>query len=114
MTDDRRSYDVLTFEDADVDPLRLLIRGDFVATLDTLRERYDWIIFGAPSPNHHGASAQLAAHFDAVVLVVCAGHTHRGVCAAAQQQLVAAGAPLVGVVLNQRTYPVPEWIYRRV
>ena len=43
----------------------------------------------------------LVRSVDAVLLVVHAGRTARKAVARAQQKLEAAGAPLIGVVLNQ-------------
>ncbi len=44
--------------------------------------------------------------------VVEADSTRRHTAQKAKQDLESAGAPVLGVVLNKRTYPIPESIYR--
>jgi protein-tyrosine kinase len=51
---------------------------------------------------------------DGVVLVVRAGRTSREAVLQAKKRLQLAGARLLGVVLNDRTYPLPEFLYRRL
>ena len=49
---------------------------------------------------------------DGVVLLVRAAQTHRAVLAAIERQLAKAGTPLLGSVLLDRDYPIPEKFYR--
>jgi Mrp family chromosome partitioning ATPase len=51
---------------------------------------------------------------DGVVLVVEANATRRDAARRVKEILDAAGVSLLGVVLNNRTFPVPEAIYRRL
>jgi len=51
---------------------------------------------------------------DGAVLVLKAGHTRRPVARLAIAELEAAGVKILGTVLNQRDYPIPEAIYKRI
>ena len=56
----------------------------------------------------------MAEAADGVVLVVTANRTRRAVALGAAQALLAAGARVLGTVLADRTFPIPETIYRRL
>jgi hypothetical protein len=49
---------------------------------------------------------------DGVVLLVRAAQTHRAALEAIERQLAKAGTPLLGSVLLDRVYPIPEKLYR--
>jgi hypothetical protein len=51
---------------------------------------------------------------EAAVLVITANLTRREAALRAQQQLTRQGVKLLGTVLDQRTMPIPESIYRRL
>jgi polysaccharide biosynthesis transport protein len=77
-----------------------------------LRKEFDFILLDtAPI----GAdSLMLARLSDAVVLVLKAGHTKRDAGRLAIEQLERAAVKVVGTVLNQREYPIPAFLYRRL
>jgi Mrp family chromosome partitioning ATPase len=56
----------------------------------------------------------VAKHAEAVVLVVRAGVTRWEVALTAKKQLQKVNPRLLGVVLNQRRFYIPEWIYQRI
>ncbi|MGH9594657.1 MAG: hypothetical protein ACRD5L_16320, partial [Bryobacteraceae bacterium] len=56
----------------------------------------------------------LARHADGLVLVVEAGATRREAARKIADDLRAAHMRVLGVVLNNRTYPIPERLYRRL
>jgi hypothetical protein len=51
---------------------------------------------------------------DAAVLVLTANMTRREAARRAKEQLIRQGVTLLGTVLDQRTMPIPESIYRRL
>jgi hypothetical protein len=51
---------------------------------------------------------------DAAVLVLTASLTRRAAAQKAKEQLIRQGVTVLGVVLDQRTFPIPESIYRRL
>ena len=54
----------------------------------------------------------LADHLDGVALIVRASHTRKAAIDAVRNQLAAAEIPLLGAVLVDRTFPIPEKLYR--
>jgi Mrp family chromosome partitioning ATPase len=51
---------------------------------------------------------------DAVVLVIRHGGTRREVVRRAKETVERAGGKILGVVLNKRKFPIPEFLYRRL
>lgn len=95
-------------------PLSLLSGQPIRNLFEQLCERYDHVLIDAPAVNCHPDAQLLAPMVDGVVLVVRAGRTSREAAAQARKRLQLAGARLLGVVLNDRTYPLPEFLYRRL
>jgi len=73
---------------------------------------FDYVIVDAPAASLYADAAFLGRLVDGVVLVVEAGATRRHTAQKAKHDLESAGAAVLGVVLNKRTYPIPESIYR--
>jgi Mrp family chromosome partitioning ATPase len=59
-------------------------------------------------------AATLASLIDGVAIVVAAGQTRRDQIRRAQNVIEQAGGNFLGFVLNQRSYPVPNWLYHRL
>ncbi len=85
--------------------------NDFI---ETAKEKFDYIIFDAPPVNRSAEAKALASKVDRVVLVIESGKTRRQVALRAKKELEEAGGMLLGVVLNQRKYYIPNWIYKRL
>lgn len=82
------------------------------ACLDALRWNFDYVLIDCP-PQASDATT-LAPLVDGVSVVVKAGQTRRGQIQRCQQTIDAAGGNFLGFILNQRQYPVPNWLYRRL
>jgi Mrp family chromosome partitioning ATPase/uncharacterized protein involved in exopolysaccharide biosynthesis len=81
-------------------PAEALQVGVVRSLLDEVRSNYDVIIIDTPPVLVSADAAILAPAVDDVILVVRAGQTDREAAERAYQQLAAAGASLLGVVLN--------------
>lgn len=53
-------------------------------------------------------------HVDGIVLVIDAGKTRWQIAEKQKRELVAQGGNVLGVILNNRTYPIPDSIYNRL
>jgi len=84
------------------------------ALLDDLRRRYERVVVDAAPVNPHPDAGLLAGLVDGVVLVARCGRTPREALGRARRRLDAAGARVLGVVLNGRTYPLPAALYDRL
>lgn len=79
-----------------------------------LREQFAFIIIDAPPVLHHPETLSLSRLADGVLLVVKANQTRLEVIDEAKLQLKTAGARLLGVVLNERRFFIPQGIYKRI
>ncbi|MGH9867882.1 MAG: GumC family protein [Candidatus Polarisedimenticolia bacterium] len=82
--------------------------------LTQLRRDGSCVVLDMPPVMEKASSVRLASLADGVVLVVKAEATRWQVAAEARERLMRANANLLGVVLNQRLYHVPNWIHRRL
>lgn len=82
--------------------------------LHLIRLEFDYIIVDAPALSHSDLALRYAGDVDAVVLVVEANKTRTSAIAAACRRLHTMNANVAGLVCNKRTYPIPEWLYKRI
>lgn len=80
--------------------------------LEPLRAEFDYFVIAASACSSD--MPILCDLCDAAVLVLTANITRREAGIRAKQDLVRQGVNLLGVVLDQRTWPIPEYIYRRL
>jgi succinoglycan biosynthesis transport protein ExoP len=79
--------------------------------LQTARQDYRFTVVDMPALEEDGAPVQLAGACDGVVLVVEAQRLRWEVILQAKQHLQQWNVNVLGVLLNKRRFPVPEWIY---
>lgn len=82
--------------------------------LKALRWNFDYILIDCPSPAASSDATTLAPLIDGVSIVVKAAQTRREQIRRVRQIIESAGGNLLGFVLNQRRYPIPGWLYRRL
>jgi len=82
--------------------------------LKALRWNFDYILIDCPSPSVSSDLTTLAPIIDGVAMVVKAAQTRRRQIQHCQEMIESAGGNFLGFVLNQRQYPVPGWLYRRL
>ncbi len=80
--------------------------------IEELRETFKYVVIHS-GPLRMETSAMLLSRWtDGVVLVLEANATRKVAARRAKEILDAAGVSVLGVVLNNRTFPIPEAIYR--
>lgn len=79
-----------------------------------LRRWFRFTLVDCPAIEESSQALTMAPHADGTVLVVSAGRTPRRKIQRAKDLLLASPCPLLGCVLNRRTYPVPGFIYNRL
>jgi MinD-like ATPase involved in chromosome partitioning or flagellar assembly len=82
--------------------------------LKALRWNFDYVLIDCPSAAVSSDATTLAPLVDGFSVVVKAAQTRRGQIQRCQQMIENAGGKFLGFVLNQRQYPVPGWLYRRL
>ncbi len=82
--------------------------------LKQVKEKFDIVLIDSAPLNEARDSIILAANCDGVVLVVNEGKTRRQIIKIALFALTQNKANVLGAVLNNRTYPIPANIYKRM
>ncbi len=82
--------------------------------LAELRQTFDYTILYGPPASAGSETALLASACDGIVLVVEANVTRRVAAQKVKEKLHAANARLLGAVLSERTFPIPETIYKKL
>jgi capsular exopolysaccharide synthesis family protein len=95
-------------------PHSVLISQHFRERLAEMRTEFDYLIFDIPPIAQSNDAAVLGRMLDGVVLVVGAHSTRREAARRAKEILEKGHVHLLGTVLNGRTFPIPESLYRRL
>jgi Mrp family chromosome partitioning ATPase len=82
--------------------------------LEELREAFRYVVIHSGPIRLETSATLLSRWTDGVVLVVEANATRRNTARRVKEILVTANVSVLGVVLYNRTFPIPEAIYRRV
>jgi Mrp family chromosome partitioning ATPase len=82
--------------------------------LTELRAQFDYVLMDVAPTNTCNDGIVLGSSSDGIVLVLKANSTRRDIARRALRELKAAGIPILGAVLNQRTFPIPDSIYSRL
>jgi capsular exopolysaccharide synthesis family protein len=96
------------------DSTKLLHSQRLKTRLAELRKEFDYVVIDAPPLARYADAVTLGQVADGLVLVLEAHSTRREVAQSIAGNLQAAKVRLLGAVLNKRTYPIPEAIYRKV
>jgi Mrp family chromosome partitioning ATPase len=95
-------------------PFSLFESASISALIEEMRKEADWVLLTAPPVNAYNDAVALAKKVDGVVLVLEAEQTRWEVAQSAKERLEDARANILGVVLNNRKFHIPGWIYRRL
>jgi succinoglycan biosynthesis transport protein ExoP len=93
---------------------RLASLERFEALINDLRKDFTYILIDAPPLNEYADAALFTRMADGLVIVLEANDTRRETARKVKDMLDANGVPVAGVVLNKRTFPIPEPLYRRL
>src|SRR4051812_22880162 len=104
---------VITTGKVESDDMSRVCSSAMLERMTELRREFECVLIVAPSLNKFAVASALARPSDGVVMVISAHSTLREVARKAKQDLEAAEIPLIGAVLNNRTYPIPDALYAR-
>ena len=82
--------------------------------LEQLRLEFEYTLIQAPAAGFSSEAALLGNLCDGVILLLEARYTRRVAAHKVKAMLHSAGARLLGTILTERTFPIPEGIYRRL
>jgi Mrp family chromosome partitioning ATPase len=94
--------------------LPLLTTDRMRQRISELRSIADYVLIDASAMNTSNDASVLAAAADGLVLVLKANSSRRETLKKEVHDLQAANVRVLGAVLNQRTFPIPESIYNRL
>jgi protein-tyrosine kinase len=79
-----------------------------------LRKLFDHLIVAAPDLNHLADVIAIGQRCDGLVFIVRANSIRRETALRAKQEVEAARVMILGSVLTDRTFPIPQAIYSRL
>jgi protein-tyrosine kinase len=82
--------------------------------LTELRGEFDYILIDTPPASSYPDAVLLGQLTDGIILVVGSHTTRREPARIAKESFQAAKIPMLGAVLNKRTYPIPDALYRKI
>jgi Mrp family chromosome partitioning ATPase len=88
------------------------ITDRFRTRIAEARASFWYVVIHAGFLGLNGTAMMISSSADGVVLVVEANRTRRESAKRVKENLLAANVRLLGVVLNNRTYPIPRALYR--
>ena len=109
-----KNLHVLTSGAASDSALRNMSSGKFGEILSALANQYDHVVCDSPPLGEFPELFAVARLFDGVILVLECARTRWEVAQSAKERLEAAGARVVGAVLNKRRYYIPASLYRKI
>lgn len=92
----------------------LLNSGRLKERFEELRREFHYVLVDAPPLSHYSDAVVLGKIADGLVLVVEANTTRREAALGISEHLRAAHVNVLGAVLNKRTFPIPDRLYRRL
>lgn len=79
-----------------------------------LKDEFDYVLIDAPPVISSPNAIVLGQIADGVVLILEANSTRRETARQAKETFEKGGVKLLGAVLNNRTFPIPEPLYRKL
>jgi capsular exopolysaccharide synthesis family protein len=105
---------LLSAGDVAPESLSLLNSESLKLRLQELRSEFDFVLIDAPALNLYSDAIALGRIADGVVVVLQADSTRRESALKGLQTLRDANIAVLGAVLNRRTFPIPDFVYRRL
>lgn len=100
---------------AEVEGMQSMLSSDRMrAILPELQREFDYVLIDAPPIESGDDGMMLGRGAEGIVLVLRANASRREAARKAVQNLENANVRVLGAVLNRRTFPVPESIYRKL
>lgn len=79
-----------------------------------LRDEFSYVLFYGPPASFQIDSTLLGRLADGAVVIVESGITRRETARKVTKSMAAANVRILGAVMNNRTFPIPEYLYRKL
>ena len=96
------------------DSPNLLTSDHLRERIHELRQGFEFVIIDAPPLTRYSDALALGKLSDGLVLVLEADSTRREAASVVASAVRSAEIPILAAVLNKRTFPIPETIYKRL
>jgi Mrp family chromosome partitioning ATPase len=96
------------------DSLNLINGNRMKERIDELRSQFDHVLVDAPPLNLYADGMILGKLLEGVVLVLEANSTRKESALRVTASLRSMNIPVLGAVLNKRTFPIPGLLYNRI
>jgi len=105
---------VLTSGSPVIGPQALLNSQNLCARIQELRDAFDYVLIDVPPAGRYSDAVTVGSCTDGIILVLQSNMTRREPALKVKEEIEAANARLLGAVLNKRTFPIPERLYKRL
>lgn len=109
-----RNLSLLTCGSMDADTANVLNSDGLRARFVELRREFDYVIVDGPPLTRCADAITLGQVTDGFVMVLEANATRKEVAQMAADNLRAANIQILGAVLNKRTFPIPDSLYKKL
>ena len=96
------------------DAQRLFSSDQMRLRMAELRKQFDYVLIDAPPLSSYSDAVLLGQMADGIILIVEANSTRRDNARIVQETLKSANVKLLGAILNNRSFPIPEALYRKL
>lgn len=90
------------------------LETDLKQQLAKLQHKFGFVLIDSPGVNTGAEAAVLGQCVDGVILIIEANVTRKAAALRARQSLEAVNVRILGSLLNNRTFPIPESLYRKL
>jgi Mrp family chromosome partitioning ATPase len=87
---------------------------DWLCCLKQLRQEFEYVVIEGPAAGVSSEAALLGQMTDGLILVLGAHRTRKATAQKIKQTLQGAQSRILGTVLSERRFPIPESIYNRL
>lgn len=105
---------VLTAGKTELNPVILLDSSKMVKIIEDAKKKYGIVFLDCPNLTSFKDAVVLSSYVDGIALVINEGISRRQVVKNAIASLEQKDGKLIGVILNNRTFAIPRFIYNRV
>jgi capsular exopolysaccharide synthesis family protein len=81
------------------------------ARVSELRQQFEYVLIDSPPLNNYADGVAIGQLADGVILILEANVTRREAALKITENLRTAHIPILGAVLNKRTFPIPKSLY---
>jgi Mrp family chromosome partitioning ATPase len=86
----------------------------WLSCLTELRKEFEYVVIEGPTAGVSSEAAILGQMTDGLILVLGAHSTRKATAQKIKQALQGAQSRILGTVLSERRFPIPESIYNRL